>query len=134
MMAMSVIEQLAAYLAERLNLPLEGNGDDGAAVFFGCMPDEPARAICVYATDLRAPGDPDGARVRVAIRSDADCAWPLDVAMEILRQLDERRDLLLAPGGDYVIRVETERGFEFAGINDEDLQYYTADFRVYACA
>ncbi len=130
---MSVIEQLARYLAAKLRLPFEGNGDDAAAVFFGCMPDEPARAVCVYASDLRAPGDPDGARVRILIRSDADGAWPLNVAMRILDLLDERRDLLLAPEGDYVNRVETERGFEFTGINDDDKQYYAADFRVYAC-
>ncbi len=130
---MNIIEQMARYLAAKLALPFEGGGDDEAAVFFGYMPAEPVKAVCVYAGDLRAPGDPDGARVQVVIRSNEDGAWPLRVAVEILRQLDERRDLLFLSEGDYVNRVETERGFEFNGLSDNNTQLYAADFRVYAC-
>ena len=130
---MTIIEQMARYLAAKLGLPFEGDAGAGAAVFFGYLPEAPAKAICVYASDLRAPGDADGARVQVVIRSDADGAWPLTAAVEILDLLDERRDLLFAPGGCYVNRVETVRGFEFTGINDGDAQYYAAEFRVYAC-
>lgn len=130
---MNIIEQLARYLAARLALPFEGNADAEAAVFFGSMPSEPVRAICVYASDLRAAGDPDGVRVQLVIRSDEDGAWPLRMAEEILCQLDERRDLLFSPEGNYVNRVETERGFEFTGINDNNAQFYAADFRIYAC-
>ena len=129
---MTIIEQLARYLAAKLGLPFEGGGEE-PAVFFGYLPAEPVKAVCVYASDLRAPGDLDGARAQVVIRSDADGAWPLTVAAEILRQLDERRDLLFTPGGCYVNRVETVRGFEFNGINDNDAQYYAAEFRVYSC-
>ena len=130
---MNILEQLARYLAAKLNLPFEGSADAPAAVFFGYMPAEPVRAVCVYAADLRAPGDADGARVQVAIRSDLDGAWPLEVAEEILELLDERRDLLLSIDGSYVHRVETERGFEFSGMGESDTQLYAADFRVYAC-
>ena len=130
---MNVVEQLARYLAAKLGLPFEGSGDDAAAVFFGYMPAEPVRAVCVYAADLRAPGDADGARVQIAIRSDLDGAWPLELAEEILELLDERRDLLLSIDGSYVHRVETERGFEFSGLESGNAQIYVADFRVYAC-
>ena len=124
---MTVVEQLARYLAAKLQLPFEEK------VFFGYMPAEPVKAVCVYAADLRAPGDLDGARVQVAIRSDADGAWPLSLAVEIMRLLDDQRDLLFTAGGDYVSRVQTERGFEFTGLSDGGTQFYTADFKVYAC-
>ena len=124
---MTIIEQLARYLAGKLQLPFE----DG--VFYGYMPAEPVKAVCVYANDLRAPGDLEGVRVQVAIRSDTDGAWPLELAVEIMRLLDDQRDLLFTAEGDYVNRVETERGFEFTGLNDSNTQFYTADFKVYAC-
>ena len=130
---MTIIEQLARYLAAKLELAFEGDGRADAACFFGYMPAEPVRAVCVYAGDLRAPGDLDGVRVQIAIRSDADGAWPLSLAVEIMRLLDDQRDLLFTAEGDYVNRVETERGFEFSGLNDGNTQLYTADFRVYAC-
>ena len=130
---MTIIEQLARYLASKLGLPFEGGPGAEAACFFGYMPAEPTKAVCVYANDLRAPGDLDGVRVQIAIRSDTDGAWPLSLAVEILRLLDDRRDLLFTAEGDYVNRVETERGFEFTGLNDSNTQFYTADFKVYAC-
>lgn len=130
---MTIVEQLARYLAAKLRLPFEGDGSSAAACFFGYMPAAPVKAVCVYASDLRAPGDLDGARVQIAIRSDVDGEWPLSLAVEIMRLLDEQRDLLLVAEGDYVNRIETERGFEFAGLNDGNTQFYTAHFRVYAC-
>ena len=129
---MTIIEQLARYLAAKLRLGFEETGA-GAAVFFGYMPMEPVKAVCVYANDLRAPGDSDGVRVQVAIRSDADGAWPLNLAVEILRLLDDRRDLLFVPDGSYVSRVETQRGFEFTGLSDDNTQFYTAEFCIYSC-
>ena len=130
---MTIIEQMARYLAVKLSLPFEGGGSAAAACFYGYMPAEPVKAVCVYANDLRAPGDLDGARVQVAIRSDTDGAWPLELAVEIMRLLDDQRDLLFTAEGDYVNRIETERGFEFTGLNDSNTQFYTADFKVYAC-
>lgn len=130
---MNIMEQLARYFAAKLGLPFEGNADAGAAVFFGSMPMEPVKAVCVYAGDLRSSGDLDGVRVRVVIRSDEDGAWPLRIAGDILELLDERRDLLFWAEGDYVSRVETERGFEFTGLSDGGAQFYAADFRIYAC-
>ena len=130
---MTIIEQLARYLAAKLQISFEGNGGSETACFFGYMPAEPAKAVCVYANDLRAPGDLDGVRVQIAIRSDGDGAWPLALAVDIMCLLDDQRDLLFVPEGDYVNRVETERGFEFTGLNDNNTQFYTANFRVYAC-
>lgn len=129
---MTIVEQLARYLAGRMGLAFEG-GDAGGAVFFGCLPERPVRAVCAYAGDLRAGGDPDGTRVQIAVRSDRDCAWPLERAAEITRLLDGRRDLIFTPAGGYVNRVELERGFEYAGMEDDGAQLYTADFRVYWC-
>ena len=128
---MTIIEQLARYLAAKLGLPFEGS--TGGAVFFGYMPDKPVKAICVYANDIRAPGDSDGARVQIVIRSDADGAWPLSTAVEIMRLLDDQRDLLFTADGSYVSRVETEKGFEFIGLESNSTQMYAANFRVYYC-
>lgn len=128
---MTIIEQLARYLAAKLALPFEGAVS--GAVFFGYLPAAPVKAVCVYASDLRAPGDQDGARVQIVIRSDADGAWPLEKAVEIMRLLDERRDLLFTADGDYISRVETESGFEFAGLENNATQMYAANFRVYYC-
>ena len=130
---MTIIEQMARYLACKLSLSFEGGGSAGAACFYGYMQADPVKAVCVYANDLRAPGDLDGVRVQVAIRSDTDGAWPLELAVEIMRLLDDQRDLLFTAEGDYVNRIETERGFEFTGLNDGNTQFYTADFKVYAC-
>lgn len=129
---MTIVEQLARYLSARLGLPFEG-GDAGGAVFFGCLPDRPVKAVCVYAMDLRDGGDGEGTRVQVALRSDADGAWPLDMAAAIMALLDARRDLVLAEGGDYVHRIEAVRGFEYSGMEGNATQFYTADFRVYWC-
>lgn len=128
---MTIIEQMARFLAVKLRLPFEGDAD--GAVFFGYMPETPVKALCVYANDLRAPGDSDGARVQIVIRSNADGAWPLEKAVEIMRLLDDRRDLLFVADGDYVSRVETESGFEFVGLENNSTQMYAANFRVYYC-
>ena len=128
---MTIIEQLARFLAARLRLPFETGSE--AAVFFGYMQDFPVKAVGVYANGLRAPGDPEGTRVQVIIRSDQDGGWPLDMAARITELLDEQRDLLFVPGGDYVSRVATERGFEFSGIADNGTQLYAADFTIYHC-
>ena len=129
---MTIVEQLARFLAARLRLPFEG-ADAGGAVFFGWMPEAPAKAVCVYAADLRRGDDDAGSRVQVAIRSDADGAWPLGIAAEIMRQLDGRRDAMFTPGGSYVHRVEALRGFEFNGMEGNGTQIYTAEFRVFEC-
>ena len=129
---MTIIEQMARALAARLNLQFEGAGP-GPAVFFGYLPAEPVKAVCVYANDLRAPGDLDGVRVQVVIRSDSDGAWPLEMAMKIIKYLDDRRDTLFVADGQYINRIETEKGFEFAGFNANNTQLYTANFRIYAC-
>lgn len=129
---MTIIEQLARFLASKLRLPFEGADADGA-VFFGYMPDKPAKAICVYANDLRTPGDSEGTRVQIIIRSDMDGAWPLEKAVQIMRLLDGRRDLTFTADGDYIIRVEAEKGFEFSGLAAGNTQMYAANFVVYAC-
>ena len=129
---MTIVEQMARFLANKLRLPFEGNQAEGA-VFFGYMPAEPAKALCVYANDLRAPGDMDGARVQVVIRSDMDGAWPLEKAVEIMRLLDEQRDMIFTPDGYYINRITTEKGFEFAGLTESNTQMYAANFRIYYC-
>jgi len=128
---MTMLEQLARHLAARLRLPFEGDAE--GAVFFGYLPDRPAKAVCVYAEDLRDSDDAAGTRVQIAIRSDLDGAWPLSMAAEIMRQLDGGRDLMLGPGGSYVHRMEVERGFEFSGMEGGATQLYAADFRIYHC-
>ena len=102
-------------------------------MFFGCLPDAPAKAVCVYASDLRPCGDGDGSRVQVVIRSDGDGGWPLDAAVKLMALLDEARNVCFVPGGSYVHRVETERGFEYGGMAGNDCQYYAAEFRIYYC-
>ena len=128
---MTIIEQAARYLAAKLRLPFES--DQPGSVFFGYMPAKPAKAICVYANDLRAPGDDEGARIQVVVRSDLDGAWPLEKSVEIMRLLDEQRDVLFTKDGDFISRIETESGFEFAGMSDNQIQMYAANFRVYYC-
>ena len=66
---MSIIEQLARYLAPRLGMTFEED------VFFGYLPPAPAKAVCVYAGEIRPDGDREGCRVRVAVRSARDGAW-----------------------------------------------------------
>ena len=129
---MTIVEELARYIAARLGLPFEDCGAE-AGVFFGCMPDTPAKAVCVYAGGLRPAGDADGSRVQVVIRSDADGGWPLRQAVALTALLDEARDLIFAPEGHYVNRVVTERGFEFTGTAANNTQFYAADFRIYYC-
>lgn len=129
---MTIIEQLARFLAAKLRIPFEGTDAEGA-VFFGYMPDKPAKAICVYANDLRTPGDSDGTRVQIIIRSDMDGAWPLEKAVQIMRLLDGRRDLTFTLDGDYIIRVEAEKGFEFSGLAAGNTQMYAANFVIYTC-
>lgn len=128
---MTIIEQLARFLASKLSFQFEGT--HSGSVFFGYLPETPIKAICVYANDLRAPGDLDGARVQIVIRSDLDGAWPLEQAVEIARLLDDARDMIFVPDGAYITRIETEKGFEFAGMAGNNTQLYAANFRVYYC-
>ena len=129
---MTIVEQLARYIAARLGLPFEG-GNASGAVFFGSMPDAPAKAICVSAGDLRDAGDPGGTLAQVDIRSDLDGAWPLRQAARLMRLLDGQRDVIFMPEGYYVHRIEAERGFEYAGAGQNNTQYHTARFRIYYC-
>ena len=129
---MTIVEQLARFIAAKLGLPFEGI-DAEAAVFFGCLPDAPKKAVCVYAGGLRPAGDYEGTRVQVVIRSDSDGGWPLRQAARLTALLDEARDLIFVPDGLYVDRVEAERGFEFTGTAGEGAQYYAAGFRIYCC-
>ena len=129
---MTIIEQLARWLAAKLNLPVEDTAA-GGAVFWGYLPEAPARAVCVYAEELRPEGDTDGTRVQIVVRSGADGAWPLETALAIVRLLNDRRDVLFVRDGAYISRVETERGFEFAGMSEGNTQQYAGYFRVYDC-
>ena len=128
---MTIIEQLARFIANRLALPFEGTED--GSVFFGYLPAEPVRAICVYADDLRPEGDTSGTRVQVVIRSDTDGLWPLETGLAIMRLLDDRRDIMFQPDGSYVNRIDMEQGFEFGGMADNNTQLYAASFTVYYC-
>ena len=83
--------------------------------------------------ERRPAGDDDGSRVQVVIRSDSDGGWPLDLAVRLMALLDEARDVCFVPGGHYVNRVETERGFEYGGSAQNDAQFYAASFRIYCC-
>ncbi len=128
---MTILEQLARFLAGKTQCTFEGN-DDGA-VFYGYMPEKPVKAVCVYASDLRASGDEDGTQVQVGIRSDMDGAWALEKATQIINLLDEARDLIFVKDGSYINRVETINGFEYTGLDSNNTQFYTANFRVYWC-
>ena len=128
---MTIIEQLARFLAAKLNAQFEGT--QSGSVFFGYLPASPDKAICVYANDLRGPGDLEGALVQIVIRSDLDGAWPLTQAIEIIRLRDDARDMIFVPDGAYLTRVETEKGFEFSGMAGNNIQLYAANFRVYYC-
>ena len=127
MSAMTLVEQLARYLAHRLGLGFE------KVVFFGYMPESPVRAIGVYAGDLRPAGDFEGTRVEVAVRSDLDAAWAMEQAVAIMGLLDGLKDVMFIPEGSYIHRVEAGKGFEFTGVEDGNVQYYTAWFQVYGC-
>lgn len=129
---MTILEQLARYLAAKLSLPFEDVGAE-ASVFFGALPDAPAKAVCVYASDLRPAGDDDGSRVQVILRSDSDGGWPAELSARVMALLDEARDVAFVPDGCYVNRVETERGFEFTGTAANGAQFYAARFRIYTC-
>ena len=129
---MSLLEQLARCLAGKLGLPFEDCGAE-ASVFFGWMPEAPARAVCVTADDLRPAGDDGGSRVQVLIRAGLDGGWALDRAAEILALLNGARDLMLVPDGAVVCRAAVEQGFRFAGLAGNNTQFYAADFVVYAC-
>lgn len=129
---MTILEQLARYLAAKLGLPFE-DLDAEASVFFGALPDAPARAVCVYASDLRPAGDDDGSRVQVILRSNGDSGWPAALSARVMALLDEARDVAFVPDGCYVNRVETERGFEFTGTAANGAQFYAARFRIYTC-
>lgn len=128
---MTIIEQLARHIANRLCHPFEG--DEDGSVFFGYMPAEPVRAICVYAEDLRPEGDTYGTRVQIVIRSDTDGLWPLETGLSIMRLLDGQRDTMLQPDGAYINRIDMEQGFEFGGISDNNTQLYAANFAIYYC-
>ena len=128
---MTIVEQLARFLANKLQLPFEGT--EAGAVFYGYLPEEPVKAVCVYANDLRAPGDSDGTRVQIVVRSDMDGAWALAQSMQIMSELDDARDLIFVPDGSYILRVETETGFQFTGMAGNNTQFYAANFRVYYC-
>jgi hypothetical protein len=128
---MSIIEQLARFLAGKLQLPLEGDTD--GAVFYGYMPEKPTKAICVYANDLRAPGDDEGTRVQIVVRSDMDGGWALAQSLSIMSILDDARDLIFVRDGAYIPRIETEKGFQFSGMAGNNTQFYAANFRIYYC-
>ena len=128
---MTIVEQLARFLANKLQRPFEGT--EAGAVFYGYLPEEPVKAICVSANDLRAPGDSDGTRVQIVVRSDMDGAWALAQSMQIMSELDDARDLIFVPDGSYILRVETEKGFQFTGMAGNNTQFYAANFRVYYC-
>lgn len=128
---MTMLEQMARFLASRLGYAFEGDSD--GSVFFGYLPEKPVKAICVYANELRASGDRDGTRIQVGIRSDMDGAWPLETAVRIMALLDDAHDLLFTEDGKYINRIETQSGFEYAGLDSNNTQFYTANFRVYCC-
>ena len=128
---MTIVEQLARFLASKLSLEFEGTTP--GSVFFGYLPESPVKSLGVYANDLRTPGDDDGTRIQIAIRSNLDGAWPLNMGIEIMRLLDDARDLIFIPKGAYISRVEVEKGFEFMGFVGDNSQMYTANFVVYYC-
>ena len=47
--------------------------------------------------------------------------------------LDGLKDVMFTPEGSYIHRVEAGKGFEFTGVEDGNVQYYTAWFQIYGC-
>lgn len=127
---MTIIEQLARYIAAELGLEFEGTSE--GSVFFGYIPQRPVKAICFLANDLKPPKDDEGTRVQIYIRSDKDGAYPLNIGIDIMRLLDDRTDVLFIEGGNYISRIKTERGLR-AEVVDDDMQGYSINFCVYYC-
>lgn len=128
---MTIVEQAARYIAAKLRTPFEGTED--GSVFWGYLPETPTKAICVYADDLRCPGDDEGTKLQVIIRSDLDGGWALEKAIAIMSILDDMRDLIFVQDGAYITRISAEKGFEFNGMSN-NAQFYSANFQVYYCA
>jgi hypothetical protein len=128
---MTLIEQLARYLADEGIGPFEGK--ESGAIFSGVMPPAPQRAINVRATDLRTPGDTDGARVQIGVRSEGATPWSLEKAIEIVELLADLRDLLFTPDGFYIIGIELMNGPSFGSLEPNVEQLYYSNFRIYYC-
>lgn len=128
---MSIIEQLARYLASEDVGVLEGN--DEGSIFWGAMPALPVKAICVCGSDMRQRRDSDGARVMIYIRSDEDGSWPIEKSMQIADMLDGLNNILLVENGDYVVRVTVENGPSFVGLISNATQAYSINLRVHYC-
>lgn len=127
---MTIIEQIAHYIADELQLEYEGNSD--GSVYYGHLPGKPSKAVCVYAYEVPS-SDGLGARIQIIIRYDDDKIFPLDLGMRIYDLLVDKKDLLLVPDGNFIERIVLERGFEFFGVDGRETQLYSANFKVYYC-
>ena len=100
---------------------------------FGVLPQDPARCFAVFGSDVRRPGDTDGARIQVQIRGpDAGSAIPATDADTISGLLDDFSGLFHADG-NYIVRVDLESGPASLGADNNNRQLYSINFRVWYC-
>lgn len=118
---MLITEQIAQFL----------NGH-GICAVTNFMPPEPSRMACVYASDLRTPSDPEGARVQVIFRGErADNLGLLDAA-KAAAYLDGFHGLLCADGS-YVINIDIESGPAAMGADNNNRCEFSLNLRVWTC-
>jgi len=117
-------------LTEHIAQFLRDNDFEGATS--GQMPPDPDRIATAYATGVRNPGDPDGSRFQVIVRSERDNDTAMGDALRVIELLDEFEGILTIDS-PYFQRITVEGGAANLGADGNGRISYSINFRAWYC-
>ena len=126
---MNLLEQFARHL-EFLGLGRVSTRDSPGNIFYGTMPPEPERAICVFATDASYPGSIEGARLQVVVRGKND-RDAFETCHEIACEMDLFNGFLA--GGLARAIIFVLNGAHGIGTDERKRVLYACNLRVRYC-
>lgn len=128
-MEREIIEWIARHL-EFCGIGTIADAETNGNIFWGRMPDQPDKCVCVFSTDSGIGGDDAPARIQIMTRGNSvDEAYGL--SQDIARELVDFQGFLAGDGPQASIRrINISQGM---GGDTKHRELYTSNYYVYYC-
>lgn len=128
-MGENLLEQIARHI-EFLGFGDVADEEKDGDIFYGRMPDDPDRCICVFSTDSGICGTDKPARIQLYVR-DKYTKDAYELSKAISEELHEFDGFLAGDGAHVSIEaINTANGI---GADERNRELYTSNFYVYYC-
>ena len=125
----NLLEQIARHI-EFLGYGDVADEEKDGNIFYGRMPDEPDRAICVFSTDSGFGGTDKPARIQLYVR-DKYTKNAYELSQHIAEDLHEFDGFLAGDGAH--VSIEAINSSNGIGADSRNRELYSSNFYVYYC-